>query len=56
MSNCKALDPADDLHTQRADALAVELQALQAMELRYVDARQRKLAPAPYPDRASAYP
>lgn len=43
----QTLDPADDLHSQRA-AVAVELQALQAMELRYVDARQRQLQ-VPYP-------
>jgi len=43
----QSLDPADDLHTQRA-AVAVELQALEALELRYLDARQKQ-APAPYP-------
>ncbi len=42
-----ALDPADDLHARR-HALAVELQALEAMELRYLDARQRNIE-APFP-------
>ena len=41
------LDPADDLHAKR-HALAVELEALEAMELRYLDARQRNIE-APFP-------
>ena len=42
-----ALDPEDDLHAKR-HAVAVQLEALEAMELRFLDSRERKLE-APFP-------
>ena len=41
------LDPEDDLHVKR-HAVAVQLEALEAMELRFLDSRERKLE-VPFP-------